>query len=163
MSIFRLKSYLLTHQNNRWYFQGQPYTGIIFFDKGDFQLDVFEVEDGYITKPYISPCQQTLTDVLSSPISIDSSTFSNEEEDVYGCGTIPQMYQDTVYQGMSYNFIDGKCVYESYTDEEGLAESKIHWSYDKDNPMLDNLNHFELQNHDKKNSKVFLLLLSLNK
>lgn len=151
-AMFRLKSHLLTNQNNRWFLQNQPYTGIVFFDKDEFQLDIFEVENGYITKPYISPCQATLTGILSSPISIDCSTFSNEEEDIYGCGTIPQLYQNQPYQGMSYTFLNGKCIYESYTDEEGITESKIYWSYDKNNPMLDDLWQFELQNHNKSPS-----------
>lgn len=113
MNVFRLKSNLLKNQDNRWFLQNQPYTGIVFFDKDNFQLDVFEVESGYVTKPYISPCQKTLTGILPSPISIDSSSFSNEEEDVYGCGTILQMYQNSIYQGMSYdryNWDGGKSV-----------------------------------------------------
>lgn len=155
MNVFRLKSHLLKNQDNRWFLQNQPYTGIIFFDKDNFQLDVFEVEDGYVTKPYISPCQKTLTDILQSPISIDSSSFSNEEEDIYGCGTIPQMYQNSIYQGMSYNFRNGKCIYEGYSNEDGITESKIHWSYNPNNPMLDDLKQFELQNHDTKLPKSF--------
>ncbi|WP_066805375.1 hypothetical protein [Moraxella oblonga] len=147
MNIFRLKSNLLKNQDNRWFLQNQPYTGIIFFDKDDFQLDIFEVKNGYITKPYISPCQKTLTGLLASPISIDSSSFSNEEEDIYGCGMIPQLYQNQPYQGMSYTFIDGKCTYESYTDKEGITESKIYWSYDRNNKILDDLWQFELPNY----------------
>lgn len=149
MNKYRLKSHLLTHQNHRWFLQNQPYTGIIFFDKDDFQLDIFEVENGYITKPYISPCQKTLTDILVSPISIDSSSFSNEDEDIYGCGTIPQLYQDKPYQGMSYTFRNGKCIYESYTDKDGITESKINWSYSRDNEMLDDLWRFEIENYNK--------------
>lgn len=149
MKTYRLKAHLLNNQDNRWFYRNEPFTGIVFFDKKDFLLDVFEVEDGYITKPYISPCQTTLTDVLYSPIAIDATTFSNVEEDIYGCGTIPQLYQDRPYQGMSYTFSkNGNCNYESYTDKEGITQNKMEWSFDCQNPMTYFLDSCQIENYD---------------
>ena len=105
----RLKSTLLNKSNGKWYQKGKwyqrdkLYTGIIFFDKPDHQLEAYEVKNGEISKPYVSPCQIG----LPSPIQIDSSGFCNEDEDEYGCGTIPQFYQGKLYQGMSYTFNEG--------------------------------------------------------
>ncbi len=57
----RLKSTLLNKSNGKWYKQDKLYTGIIFFDKPDHQLDIYEeVTDGEIIKPYVSPCQQDI-------------------------------------------------------------------------------------------------------
>ena len=53
----RLKSTLLTELDGRWYYQRQPYTGILFFDKENYLIEVFEVTDGVITKPYTPICQ----------------------------------------------------------------------------------------------------------
>ena len=88
----RLKSTLLTELDGKWYYQHELYTGIVFFDKEDYQLEAFEVENGSISKPYLSPCQKG----LPSPIDIDSTGFCNEDLDEYGCGTRPQLYQGVV-------------------------------------------------------------------
>jgi len=59
----RLKSTLLNksngkwYQKGKWYQRGKLYTGIIFFDKPDHQLEAYEVKNGEISKPYVSPCQ----------------------------------------------------------------------------------------------------------
>ncbi|WP_265090282.1 hypothetical protein [Psychrobacter cibarius] len=39
----RLKSTLLNKNNGKWYQQGKLYTGIIFFDKPNNQLEAYEV------------------------------------------------------------------------------------------------------------------------
>ena len=125
----RVKSTLLNKSNGKWYQKGKwyqrdkLYTGIIFFDKPDHQLEAYEVKNGEISKPYVSPCQIG----LPSPIQIDSSGFCNEDEDEYGCGTIPQFYQGKLYQGMSYTFNEGICNREIYTIENGETENQIMW------------------------------------
>ena len=119
----RLKSTLLNKNNGKWYQHGKLYTGIVFFDKPDHQLEAYEIKDGEIIKPYVSPCQIG----LPSPINIDSSGFCNEDEDEYGCGTIPQFYQGKLYQGMSYTFNEGICDREIYTIENGETENQIMW------------------------------------
>lgn len=128
MNRKRLKSYLLNEINGLWYDHNKLYTGIIFFDKENNQLDAFEVYDGQITSPYVSPCQ--IGKKVDSSILIDSSLFCNEEEDIYGCGTVSQFYQGEIYQGMSYTFKNGICEREIYTQEEGYTECQILWNTD---------------------------------
>ncbi len=123
MYLKRLKSTLLTQLNGKWYYQDELYTGIVFFDKPNNQLEAYEVREGEIGLPYISPCQIG----LPSPISIDSTGFCNEDLDEYGCGTIPQLYQGKLYQGMSYTFDKGICEREIYTIENGETENQIMW------------------------------------
>ena len=143
----RLKSTLLNKSNGKWYQKGKwyqrdkLYTGIIFFDKPDHQLEAYEVKNGEISKPYVSPCQIG----LSSPIQIDSSGFCNENEDEYGCGTIPQFYQGKLYKGMSYTFVEGICDREIYTIENGETENQIMWKTQTYEPFM-----FELRYEDKQ-------------
>ncbi len=120
----RLKSTLLNKSNDKLYKNGRLYTGIIFFDKPDYQLEAYEVKNGEIIKPYISPCQRG----LSSPIQIDSTEFCNEIDDIYGSRGIPQLYKNKLYQGMSYTFIEGRCDLELYTHEDGISENRIDWN-----------------------------------
>lgn len=130
MPISRLKSYLLSNVDNKLYYKNKLYDGIVFFEKADFQLEVFEVENGKITKPYVSPCQRSLYGLTPSIMLIDSSEFCCDDEDIYDSGAISQLYQGKPYHGMSYTFIDGKCNREIYTDENGEIDSKIVWNTD---------------------------------
>jgi len=126
----RLKSTLLNKSNGKWYQKGKwyqrdkLYTGIIFFDKPDHQLEAYEVKNGEISKPYVSPCQIG----LSSPIQIDSTEFCNEIDNIYGSRGIPQLYKNKLYQGMSYTFVEGRCDLELYTHEDGISENRINWN-----------------------------------
>ena len=137
----RLKSTLLNKNNGKWYQHGKLYTGIIFFDKPNNQLEAYEVKEGEIDLPYISPCQIG----LPSPINIDSTGFCNEDLDEYGCGTIPQLYQGKLYQGMSYTFAEGICDREIYTIENGETENQIMWRIKPHEPSM-----FELRYEDKQ-------------
>ncbi|MGP9545693.1 hypothetical protein ACT3QR_11905 [Psychrobacter sp. AOP7-B1-25] len=137
----RLKSTLLNKINGKWYQRDKLYTGIIFFDKPDHQLEAYEVKNGKISKPCVSPCQIG----LSSPIQIDSSGFCNEDEDEYGCGTISQFYQGNLYQGMSYTFDEGICDREIYIIENGETENQIMWKTQTYEPFM-----FELRYEDKQ-------------
>ena len=128
----RLKSSLLEQRHGRWYEQDKLYTGILFFDKVDHQLDIYEVKDGAIVKPYVSPCQIG----LPLPVNIDSTGFCNEDLDEYGCGTIPQLYQGKLYQGMSYTFDEGICDREIYTIENGETENQIMWRTKPNEPSM---------------------------
>lgn|GEM_PF-2320268 len=128
----RLKSTLLNKSNGKWYYQDKLYTGIVFFDKSNYQLEAYEVKEGEIGIPYISPCQKG----LPSPINIDSTGFCNEDLDEYGCGTIPQLYQGKLYQGMSYTFVEGKCEREIYTIENGETENQIMWRTKPHEPSM---------------------------
>ncbi|MFK3991497.1 hypothetical protein ACI2JM_14425 [Psychrobacter sp. NPDC064578] len=141
MYLKRLKHYLLTQLNGKWYYQYELYTGIVFFDKPNNQLEAYEVKEGEIDLPYISPCQIG----LPSPINIDSTGFCNEDLDEYGCGTIPQIYQDKLYQGMSYTFDEGICDREIYTIENGETENQIMWKTQTYEPFM-----FELRYEDKQ-------------
>ena len=132
----RLKSTLLNKNNGKWSQQGKLYTGIVFFDKPNNQLEAYEVKEGEIDLPYISPCQIG----LPSPINIDSTGFCNEDLDEYGCGTIPQLYQ-----GMSYTFDEGICDREIYTIENGETENQIMWKTQTYEPFM-----FELRYEDKQ-------------
>lgn len=137
----RLKSTLLNKNNGKWYQHGKLYTGIVFFDKPNNQLEAYEVKEGEIDLPYISPCQIG----LPSPINIDSTGFCNEDLDEYGCGTIPQLYQGKLYQGMSYTFDEGICDREIYTIENGETENQIMWRTKPHEPSM-----FELRYEDKQ-------------
>lgn len=64
--MLKLKSGLLIHNASKWHYQDKLYTGIVFFEKEDYQLEAYEVKNGEIIKPYISPCQIG----LPSPIQI---------------------------------------------------------------------------------------------
>ena len=133
----RLKSTLLTELDGRWYYQRQPYTGILFFDKENYLIEVFEVTDGVITKPYTPICQY-------KPISypqIDCSDFWSIDEDDYGCGMIPQHYMGEPYHGISYTFFNGICKSESYTDEKGQTFNSILWYENKEDPYEFELNY----------------------
>lgn len=141
MYLKRLKHYLLTQLNGKWYYQDELYTGIVFFDKPNNQLEAYEVKEGEIDLPYISPCQIG----LPSPINIDSTGFCNEDLDEYGCGTIPQLYQGKLYQGMSYTFDEGICDREIYTIENGETENQIMWKTQTYEPFM-----FELRYEDKQ-------------
>lgn len=132
MYLKRLKSSLLTQLDGKWYCQDELYTGIVFFDTPNNQLEAYEVKEGEIGLPYISPCQKG----LSSPISIDSTGFCNEDLDEYGCGTIPQLYQGKLYQGMSYTFDEGICDREIYTIENGETENQIMWRTKPHEPSM---------------------------
>lgn len=137
----RLKATLLQQTEGKWYYQDAPYTGVIFFDKPNNQLEAYEVKEGEIGLPYTSPCQIG----LPSPINIDSTGFCNEDLDEYGCGTIPQFYQGKLYQGMSYTFDKGICEREIYTIENGETENQIMWSTQTYEPLM-----FELRYEDKQ-------------
>ena len=119
----RLESTLLNKSNGKWYYQDKPYDGIVFFEKEDHLLEVFEVEKGHIIRPYQSPCKYH----LPSPIQINSTGFCCEDEDDYESETIPQYYQGEPYQGMSYTFMNGKCDAEIYTGEDATVDNKIYW------------------------------------
>lgn len=121
--MYRLEETLLTKINNKWYYKNQLFVGIIFFRQEENIIDAYEVKDGVIIKPYVSPCQQN----LPSPIQLDSSEFCNEDKDEYGSGMMPQMYKNKVYQGMSYTFIKGRCNREVYTDEDGITINQVTW------------------------------------
>ena len=136
----RLKSTLLNKLYGKWYDQNKLYTGIVFFDKPNNQLEAYEVKEGEIDLPYISPCQIG----LPSPINIDSTGFCNEDLDEYGCGTIPQLYKGKLYQGMSYTFDEGICEREIYTTENGETENQIMWKTQTYEPFM-----FELRYEDK--------------
>lgn len=142
MPISRLKSYLLSNVDDRLYYKNKLFDGIVFFEKANFQLEVFEVENGKITKPYISPCQLSLYGLIPSNILIDSSTFCCDDEDIHDSGAIPQLYQGKPYHGMSYTFIDGKCDREIYTDESGEIDSKIVWNVDNYEPKRVEIQHY---------------------
>jgi len=133
----RLKSTLLTELDGRWYYQHQLYTGILFFDKENYLIEVFEVADGVITKLYTPICQY-------KPISypqIDCSDFWNIDEDDYGCGMIPQRYMGEPYHGISYTFFNGICKSETYTDEKGQTFNSILWYENKEDPYEFELNY----------------------
>lgn len=132
MYLKRLKSSLLTQLDGKWYYQDELYTGIVFFDKPNNQLESYEVKQGKIGLPYISPCQKG----LPSPINIDSTGFCNEDLDEYGCGTIPQLYKGKLYQGMSYTFDEGVCDREIYTIKNGETENQIMWRTKPHEPSM---------------------------
>lgn len=144
----RLKSSLLEYKQSKWYDKDKPYNGIIFFEKENYLLEVFEVENGKITKPYCSPCQQETDSTL--PLIIDSSKFCNDDQDIYGSGAVPQLYQNNIYHGMSYTFTDGKCDREIYTDEDGLTDSQITWDVETNKPIYIELHHY----HNKPNTSI---------
>lgn len=64
--MLKLKSGLLSHSDGKWHYQDELYTGTVFFDKPNNQLEAYEVKNGEVIKPYISPCQIG----LPSPIQI---------------------------------------------------------------------------------------------
>ena len=130
--MYRLKSTFLQQTEGKWYYQDELYTGIVFFDKPNNQLEAYEVKEGEIGLPYTSPCQIG----LPSPINIDSTGFCNEDLDEYGCGTIPQLYQGKLYQGMSYTFDKGICEREIYTIENGETENQIMWEINPYEPSM---------------------------
>lgn len=136
-NVPRLKSTLLNEVNNKWYYKGTPYTGIIFFDKEDNQLDVYIAHEGILIEPYISPCRHNLPSI----IQLDTTEFSCEIDDIHGSGAIPQLYKNKLYQGMSYTFIDGKCDLELYTHEDGISENRIEWNLNSYDPKEFFLNH----------------------
>lgn len=149
----RLKSTLLTKLDGRWYYQHQPYTGIVFFEKGDYQLEAFEVENGSINKPYVSPCQKG----LPSSVQIDSTEFCNEIDDIYGSRGIPQLYKDRLYQGMSYTFMEGRCDLELYTHEDGISENRIDWntlSYEPKEFLLNYLDDGVMYSYEEHSSEI---------
>lgn len=149
----RLKSMLLTELDGKWYYQYQPYTGIVFFDKEDYQLEASEVENGSINKPYVSPCQKG----LPSSVQIDSTEFCNEIDDIYGSRGIPQLYKDRLYQGMSYTFMEGRCDLELYTHEDGISENRIDWntlSYEPKEFLLNYLDDGVMYSYEEHSSEI---------
>lgn len=149
----RLKSALLNKIDGKWHYQDKPYTGIIFFDKPDHQLEAYEVKNGEVIKPYTSPCQRG----LSSPILIDSTEFCNEIDDIYSSRGIPQLYKDRLYQGMSYTFMEGRCDLELYTHEDGISENRIDWntlSYEPKEFLLNYLDDGVMYSYEEHSSEI---------
>ncbi|MGO2505409.1 hypothetical protein [Psychrobacter alimentarius] len=149
----RLKSTLLNKSNDKWYENGQLYTGIIFFDKPDHQLEAYEVKNGEIIRPYVSPCQRG----LSSPIQIDSTEFCNEIDDIYGSRGIPQLYKNKLYKGMSYIFVEGRCDLEFYTHEDGISENRIDWntlSYEPKEFLLNYLDDGVMYSYNEHSNEI---------
>ena len=149
----RLKSTLLNKSNDKWYENGKLYTGIIFFDKPDHQLEAYEVKNGEVIKPYVSPCQRR----LSSPIQIDFTEFCNEIDDIYGSRGIPQLYKNKLYQGMSYTFIEGRCDLELYTHEDGISENRIDWntlSYEPKEFLLNYLDDGVMYSYNEYSTEI---------
>jgi len=146
--MLKLKSGLLTRNASKWHYQNKPYTGIIFFDKPDHQLEVYEVKKGEVIKPYLSPCQKG----LPLPINIDATGFCNEDLDEYGCGTIRQLYQ-----GMSYTFDEGRCDLELYTHEDGISENRIDWntlSYEPKEFLLNYLDDGVMYSYNRHSTEI---------
>ncbi|MGB6925399.1 hypothetical protein [Psychrobacter sp.] len=149
----RLKSALLNKSNGKWYQRDKLYTGIIFFDKPDHQLEAYEVKNGEIIRPYVSPCQRG----LSSPIQIDSTEFCNEIDDIYGSRGIPQLYKNKLYQGMSYTFVEGRCNLELYTHEDGISENRIDWntlSYEPKEFLLNYCDNGVMHSYDVHSTEI---------
>lgn len=149
----RLKSALLNKIDGKLYYQNKLYTGIVFFEKEDYQLEAFEVENGSINKPYVSPCQKG----LPSSVQIDSTEFCNEIDDIYGSRGIPQLYKDKLYQGMSYTFIEGRCDLELYTHEDGISENRIDWntlSYEPKEFLLNYLDDGVMYSYEEHSSET---------
>ena len=149
----RLKSTLLNNSNGKWYQRDKLYTGIIFFDKPDHQLEAYEVKNGEISKPYVSPCQIG----LSSPIQIDSTEFCNEIDDIYGSRGIPQLYENKLYKGMSYTFVEGRCDLELYTHEDGISENRIDWntlSYEPKEFLLNYLDDGVMYSYNEHSNEI---------
>lgn len=151
--MLKLKSGLLIHNASKWHYQDKPFTGIIFFDKPDHQLEAYEVKNGEIIRPYVSPCQRG----LSSPIQIDSTEFCNEIDDIYGSRGIPQLYKNKLYQGMSYTFVQGRCDLELYTHEDGISENRIDWntlSYEPKEFLLNYLDDGVMYSYEEHSSEI---------
>ena len=151
--MLKLKSGLLIHNASKWHYQDKLYTGIVFFEKEDYQLEAYEVKNGEIIKPYISPCQIG----LSSPIQIDSTEFCNEIDDIYGSRGIPRLYKNKLYQGMSYTFMEGRCDLELYTHEDGISENRIDWntlSYEPKEFLLNYLDDGVMYSYEEHSSEI---------
>ncbi|WP_127891438.1 hypothetical protein [Psychrobacter sp. FDAARGOS_221] len=129
-NMFRLKSTLLTQVDNKWYYQGMPFTGVIFFDKEDSQIAPFIVHNGVITEPYISPCIESPPSIMQ----VDQSALLSPDcpyNEMPSCwNDIRLCYQDKLYAGMVYDFVEGKCLYENYIDDDRYSGNYITWNTD---------------------------------
>ncbi len=132
--MHRLKSHLLTKENNRWYYQNNLYTGVIFFDKEDCIVEPFYVVNGIITEKYHPICQGD----LPSPIQIDLTTFDKRilYSDCEDTDFIPQMYQNKKYSGIGYSFVNGICNYEALFGYGG-TQRQIEWDNNRQINLID--------------------------
>lgn len=170
--MLRLKSSKLIYENERWYYQNQLFSGVIFFDKTDFFVEPFIVIAGRIDSPYRSIC---IPDFLSEVSQIDCTNFWIEYYDEHGAG-LPQYYPNhpdetqpwhnnngVPYEGMSYVFEEGICTFEAFSDKDGYYAKRI--SYNKNGDILDfefytlvadtYLNHFGDKNFPEISQTIF--------
>lgn len=129
-NMLRLKSTLLTQVDNKWHYQGVPFTGVVFFDKEDSQIAPFIVHNGAITEPYISPCIESPPSIMQ----VDQSAIHSPDcryDQLHDCwNDVRLRYQDKSYAGMVYDFVEGKCLYENYIDDDGYSGNYITWNTD---------------------------------
>lgn len=129
-NMLRLKSTLLTQVDNKWHYQGVPFTGVVFFDKEDSQIAPFIVHNGAITEPYISPCIESPPSIMQ----VDQSAIHSPDcryDQLHDCwNDVRLRYQDKSYAGMVYDFVEEKCLYENYIDDDGYSGNYITWNTD---------------------------------
>lgn len=129
-NMLRLKSTLLTEVDSKWHYQAIPFTGVVFFDKEDSQIAPFIVHNGAITEPYLSPCIESPPSIMQ----VDQSAIHSPDchyDQLPDCwNDVRLCYQDKSYEGMVYDFVDGKCLYENYIDDDGYSGNYITWNTD---------------------------------
>ena len=104
----RIKKNTLIQENNRYFYQYKPFTGIIFDVVGQQIIEIFECKDGVREKEYQSKF------VLKEPGDqcIDFAVFFKEGE----LESEPYLYNGKGYTGLYYEFekdtctLEGRCI-----------------------------------------------------
>lgn len=126
----RLKNFLLTEVEGKLFYYNRPYNGVVFYEKHSNMLEAYEVVEGEIVRTYISPCIIATRLDLNISNLIDATEFSCINEDIYDSGVIPQMYNEKIFNGLAFTFINGVCNREYYTNEDGIVVNQVEWNPD---------------------------------